>query len=84
MLASITSERENSFIGELARERNEAFDFAFLGGFGKSNNGNKWRWMDGLLVFFQIKPLFRSTLGVPKLGPGDALRKAGFSRPSNE
>lgn len=51
MLASVTSEKENVFISELARDKNEGFDFAFLGAFGKSNNGQKWRWMDGKSLF---------------------------------
>ncbi|KIH58433.1 hypothetical protein ANCDUO_11364 [Ancylostoma duodenale] len=47
MLASIGDEQENQFIKDLAREKNPTFDFVMLGAFGRSNNGDKWQWMDG-------------------------------------
>ncbi|CAI5439882.1 unnamed protein product [Caenorhabditis angaria] len=47
MLSSVMSEQENEFILELALKKNSHLDFIFLGGFGKSNNGHKWHWMDG-------------------------------------
>ena len=47
MLTSIENESENKFVYNLAKEKNPNFDFIFLGGYGRSNNGNKWNWMDG-------------------------------------
>ncbi|EYB87868.1 hypothetical protein Aduo_000156 [Ancylostoma duodenale] len=53
MLASIGDEQENQFIKDLAREKNPTFDFVMLGAFGRSNNGDKWQWMDGTPFTYQ-------------------------------
>ncbi|KAK6034090.1 lectin C-type domain protein [Cooperia oncophora] len=53
MLASIGDELENQFIKDLARETNPNFDFVMLGAFGRSNNGHKWKWMDGTPFTYQ-------------------------------
>uniref|UniRef100_A0A0K0DG21 C-type lectin domain-containing protein n=1 Tax=Angiostrongylus cantonensis TaxID=6313 RepID=A0A0K0DG21_ANGCA len=53
MLTSISGEFENQFIKDLAREKNSKFDFVMLGAFGRSNNGNKWKWMDGTPFTYQ-------------------------------
>ncbi|WKX89588.1 hypothetical protein Q1695_008891 [Nippostrongylus brasiliensis] len=53
MLASVTSDLENQFIKDLAREKNPQYDFVMLGAFGRSNNGDKWQWMDGTPFTYQ-------------------------------
>ncbi|KJH44300.1 hypothetical protein DICVIV_09667 [Dictyocaulus viviparus] len=53
MLTSIGGELENQFIRDLAREKNPKFDFVMLGAFGRSNNGDKWKWMDGTPFIYQ-------------------------------
>lgn len=47
MLTSIESESENQFVMNLAKEKDANFEFIYLGGYGRSRNGNKWHWMDG-------------------------------------
>lgn len=47
MLTSIGSESENQFVMKLAKEKDANFEFIYLGGYGRSRNGNKWHWMDG-------------------------------------
>ncbi|CAI4230236.1 unnamed protein product [Auanema sp. JU1783] len=53
MLASIANAQENSFILKIVKERKANFDFVLLGGFGRSNDGSKWHWMDGTLFDYQ-------------------------------
>ncbi|CAD6189827.1 unnamed protein product [Caenorhabditis auriculariae] len=53
MLTSVSDEMENKFVLELAKEKNSNFEFVFLGGYGRSNNGNKWHWMDGSSFKYQ-------------------------------
>lgn len=56
MLTSISNGSENQFVMNLAKEKDANFEFIYLGGYGRSNNGNKWHWMDGksLISWFSL------------------------------
>ncbi|CAB3407317.1 unnamed protein product [Caenorhabditis bovis] len=47
MLTSVGNADENEFIMNLAKATNPNVEFIYLGGYGRSNNGHKWHWMDG-------------------------------------